>query len=149
MRRVLLPPVLPALFTLLAAVVDRTVWRVALLAAPWHLVVGAVLMAAAVGLVASAHAAFRRRGESLAPLTPTKRLVARSLYGISRNPVYLAFLIFIAGLGCAANSAAVLLAVFPAFAALNWYTIPYEEAYLRRTLGTEYDDYAAQVRRWI
>ena len=55
----------------------------------------------------------------------------------------------IAGLGCAANSAAIMLAVVPAFVAPNWYTIPHEAAYLCRTLGSEYDQYAARVRRWI
>ena len=149
MRRVLLPPVLPALLTIGAGIVDRTTWRVEPLPAPWSIAAAGVLMATAVGLVMAAFIVFRRRGESLAPLTPTKRLVARGVYGVSRNPVYLAFLVFIVGLGCATNSAAVLLAVFPAFAALNWYTIPYEEAYLRRTLGSEYDEYTAQVRRWI
>ena len=149
MRRVLLPPVLPALFTIVAAAVDRTTWRVELLPAPWAIAVGGALMAAAVGMVVAAAIVFRRRGESLAPLTPTRRLVAGGLYGVSRNPVYLAFLVFIVGLGCTANSAAILLAVFPAFAALNWYTIPYEEAYLRLTLGPGYEEYAAQVRRWI
>ena len=149
MPRVLLPPVLPTLFTIIAGIVDRTNWRVEPLPAPWSIAVGGVLVATAVGLVVSAFIVFRRRGESLAPLTPTKRLVARGIYRVTRNPVYLAFLVFIAGIGCATNSAAVLLAVFPAFAALNWYTIPYEEGYLRRTLGSEYDEYTARVRRWI
>ena len=149
MRRVLLPPVLPALFTIGAGVVDRTTWRVELLPAPWPIVAGSILMATAVGMIMVAYIGFRQRDESLAPLSPTRRLVSGGLYGVSRNPVYLAFLVFIAGIGCASNSGAVLLALIPAFAAFNWYTIPYEEAYLRRALGAEYDEYAARVRRWI
>ena len=149
MRRILLPPVLPALFTLLGAVVHRGTWRIEPLPDPWPRAAGVVLMVAALGMAVSAFIVFRRHDESLDLRKPTRRLVSVGVYRISRNPVYLAFLVFIAGLGCADNSAAVLLAVVPAFAALNWYTIPHEEAYLRRTLGAEYDEYATRVRRWI
>ena len=149
MRRILLPPVLPALFTILGAVVHRRAWRVEPLPEPLAFAAGVVLMAAALGLATTAFFVFRRHGESLDIRKPTRRLVTASVYEMSRNPVYLAFLVFIAGLGCANNAAAVLLAVVPAFAALNWYTIPHEEAGLRRTLGSEYDEYAARVRRWI
>lgn len=149
MRRFLLPPVLPGLFTILGAVAHRGAWRVEPLPAPWAAAAGGLLTTAALALAATAFLAFRRRGESLDLRKPTRRLVSGGLYEWSRNPVYLAFLVFIAGLGCAGNAAAVLLAVVPAFAALNWYTIPHEEAYLRRTLGAEYDEYAARVRRWL
>ena len=106
-------------------------------------------MATALALAVSAFLVFRRHDESLDLRKPTRRLVSAGPYRISRNPVYLAFVVFIAGLGCADNAAAVMLAVVPAFAALNWYTIPHEEAYLRRTLGADYDEYAARVRRWL
>ena len=149
MRRILLPPVLPALFTILGAALHGDTWRVEPLADPWPRAAGVVLMATALGLAVTAFLVFRRHEESLDLRKPTRRLVSEGVYGISRNPVYLAFLVFIAGLGCANNAAAVLLAVVPAFAALNWYTIPHEEAYLRRTLGAAYDEYAARVRRWI
>ena len=149
MRRILLPPVLPALFTMVGAVVHRSGWRVEPLPAPWPLVAGGVLLAAALALAVSAFVVFRRHDESLDLGKPTRRLVSAGPYRISRNPVYLAFVVFIAGLGCADNAGAVMLAVVPAFAALNWYTIPHEEAYLRRTLGAAYDEYAARVRRWL
>ena len=90
-----------------------------------------------------------RHDESLDLRKPTRRLDSAGPYRLSRNPVYLAFVVFIAGLGCANNAGAVMLAVVPAFAALNRYTIPHEEAYLRRTLGADYDEYAARVRRWL
>ena len=149
MRRILLPPVLPALFTFAGTVVHRDAWRVEPLPAPWPLAVGSILMLTALGLAVSAFLVFRRHDESLDLRKPTRRLVSAGPYRISRNPVYLAFVVFIAGLGCADNAAAVMLAVVPAFAALNWYTIPHEEAYLRRKLGAVYDEYATRVRRWI
>ena len=149
MRRILLPPVLPALFTLVGAVVHRDAWRAEPLPAPWPLAAGGLLMLTALGLVVAAFLVFRRHDESLDLRKGTRRLVSVGPYRISRNPVYFAFLVFIAGLGCANNAGAVMLAVVPAFAALNWYTIPHEEAYLRRKLGADYDEYAARVRRWI
>ena len=100
-------------------------------------------------MAVSAFLVFRRHDERLDLRRPTRRLVSAGPYRVSRNPVYLAFVVFIAGLGGANNAGAVLLAVVPALAALNWYTIPHEEAYLHRTLGATYDDYAGRVRRWI
>lgn len=149
MRRILLPPVLPALFTIAGAVAHRVAWRVEPLPAPWPLAAGGILMLPALGLAVSAFLVFRRHDESLDLRRPTRRLVSAGPYRISRNPVYLAFVVFIAGLGCADNAAAVMFAVVPAFVALNWYTIPHEEAYLHRKLGAAYHEYAARVRRWI
>jgi protein-S-isoprenylcysteine O-methyltransferase Ste14 len=36
---------------------------------------------------------------------------------------------------------------FAAFATANWVHIPFEEAKMRRQLGTSYDNYVSRVRR--
>jgi protein-S-isoprenylcysteine O-methyltransferase Ste14 len=35
------------------------------------------------------------------------------------------------------------------FATTNWAHIPFEEAKMRRQFGAAYDNYVAQVRRWV
>ena len=93
--------------------------------------------------------AFRRHRESFDIRKPTENLVTDGIYATSRNPAYLAMIIAIFGIGCATNSLAIMLATIPSFIVFNWYTIPWEESRLRRTLGFKYDEYAKRVRRWL
>ena len=149
MRFLRLPPVLPALFTLSGALVHRLVWQFELMSAPWAVISGVVIMALAVLMFAAAVLTLRRHGESPDVGKPTREVVSDGIYAGSRNPIYLSFLLFVFGCGCLANSLAVLLAVVPSFAVLNWWTVPREERYLRRRLGDEYGAYCARVRRWL
>ncbi len=147
--RTLPPPVFPLLFLLIGVAVHYTGWHAEPLPQTWNLVIGAVFLLLAVGLAVTASRAFSNRGESLAIHIPTENLVSNSVYERSRNPVYISFLLLIIAIGCALNSAAALAATVPAFIALNWYTIPREEHYLRSKLGRDYEDYTKKVRRWL
>ena len=71
--------------------------------------------------------AFRRHNESFDIRKPTRNLITDGIYASSRNPAYLAMIIAIFGIGCAANSLLIMLATIPSFAVFNWYTIPWEE----------------------
>ena len=144
-----LPPVPPALFTIIAAVVHATLWAFEPLNEPWHLISGGIIIAIAIIMFVASVVAFRRRGESFDVGKATKEVVTSNMYASSRNPAYLAMLIAIFGIGCCTNSLAIMLAIIPSFVVFNWYTIPREERYLRRTLGAEYRRYTEQVRRWL
>ena len=143
------PPVLPLLFLAIGAATHYTIWHVEPLPPTWNLAIGAAFLVAAASIATLAFRAFRNHGESLAIHIPTETLVSNSIYGYSRNPVYLSFLLLIVAIGCALNSAAILAATVPAFIALNWYTIPREERYLRRKLGRDYKEFSMNVRRWL
>ena len=150
MKRFLrLPPAFPIVFTVVAAVVHATLWSFEPLTTPWNFVSGAIIIGIAALLGFSSAVAFRRHGESLDVGKPTVKVVSDGIYATSRNPVYLGFILAIFGIGCFANSLAIMLAAIPAFAGLNWYTIPREERYLRNKLGQEYEEYANRVRRWL
>ena len=144
-----IPPVPPAIFTVIAGVIHGTLWSVEPLAEPWHLISGSIIIVIAIVIFVSALIAFRRHDESFDIRRPTQRLVTDGIYASSRNPAYLAFLIAIFGIGCAANSLAIILAALPSFAVLNWYTITWEEGRLRRALGYRYEEYAKRVGRWL
>ena len=149
MKFLRLPPVPPALFMVIAAVVHATIWQFAPLREPWHLISGGIIIAIAIIMFVASIMAFRRRGESFDVGKPTKAVITDGMYASSRNPAYLAMLIAIFGIGCAANSLSIMLAVIPSFVVFNWYTIPREERYLRRTVGTDYTRYSERVRRWL
>lgn len=144
-----IPPVPPAIFTAIAAVIHSTLWSFEPLTEPWHLISGSIIIVIAIVMFVASLLAFRRHNESFDIRKPTQRLVTDGIYASSRNPAYLAFLIAIFGIGCAANSLAIMLATIPSFAVLNWYTIPWEESRLRRTLGHRYEEYTKRVRRWL
>ena len=76
------------------------------------------------------------------------RLVTTGIYALTRNPMYLGHLIFIAGLAISLRSwiaFAVLVAYLPWFHA----RVRRDEARLRDLFGTEYERYAQRVKRWI
>lgn len=144
-----LPPAFPIVFTIIAAVIHGTLWSVEPLTYPWNYISGSIILVIAVIMGFSSAFAFRRHGESLNVGKPTHKVVSDGIYSTSRNPVYLAFILAIFGIGCFANALAIILAIIPAFAVLNWYTIPKEERYLRSKLGHEYEEYTQRVRRWL
>lgn len=112
----------------------------------------ALALAALGGLVALAGAwAFRRHRTTVNPMTPERAsaLVTTGVYRHTRNPMYVGFVLLLAG-WCVylAHAGAALL--LPAFAVyLNRYQIAPEERALAAKFGAEFERYAARVRRWL
>jgi protein-S-isoprenylcysteine O-methyltransferase Ste14 len=95
--------------------------------------------------------AFRRRHTTVNPLTPgaSSAIVSGGIYRVSRNPMYLGFLLVLAGWAvCLANAGAALF--LPAFVAyLTRYQIEPEERALLAKFGSEYAQYMSRARRWL
>ena len=96
-------------------------------------------------------AAFRRARTTVNPLVPDAAtvLVVSGIYRVSRNPMYLGFLLLLwAEIVWLANPVALLVA--PAFVLyLNRFQIGPEESALRSRFGAEFQSYSHRVRRWI
>ncbi len=94
---------------------------------------------------------FRRARTTVNPLTPdaTTALVVSGVYRVTRNPMYLGFLLLLlAEIVWLANPIALLAG--PAFVLyLNRFQIVPEENALQARFGAEFQTYATQVRRWI
>jgi protein-S-isoprenylcysteine O-methyltransferase Ste14 len=94
---------------------------------------------------------FRFARTTVNPMTPdaTTALVVSGIYRVTRNPMYLGFLLLlVAEMVWLANPVAFLVA--PAFVLyLDRFQIAPEEIALRSRFGAEFDAYAANVRRWI
>jgi protein-S-isoprenylcysteine O-methyltransferase Ste14 len=95
--------------------------------------------------------AFYHHKTTVNPLTPeqTSALVASGIYRLSRNPMYLGFLLALVGWGIyLANVAALLL--LPLFVLyVNRYQIEPEERALLAKFGEPFAEYLAAVRRWV
>lgn len=112
-------------------------------------VAGGVLVGAGVVLLAVAMVQFARAGTTVVPHEAPSALVAVGVYGISRNPIYLADVLILAGL-CLRWGAWPALVLVPAFMAIiTARFIRPEEARLRAAFGPAFDEWAARVRRWL
>lgn len=94
---------------------------------------------------------FRRANTTVDPRFPDRssRLVVSGVYRVSRNPMYLGFVLILFGWAWyLANYLAFLL--LPSFIIyLNRFQIQPEERYMVQKFGDEFKAYAARVRRWI
>ncbi len=94
---------------------------------------------------------FRSAGTTVDPRFPDQSasLVVGGVYKLSRNPMYVGFLLVLAGWGVFLGSA-IALVILPAFVMyLNRFQILPEERFLSEKFGEEYRQYMRRVHRWI
>ncbi len=107
----------------------------------------AILFGATIAGVADAQ--FKRRGTTVKPFQPSTVLVTGGAFRISRNPMYLALVLILVGIGVCLGSASPFV-VIPLFVWLITVKfIRYEEASLAEQFGEAYTRYERNVRRWI
>lgn len=95
--------------------------------------------------------AFREARTTVNPTTPnaSSSIVASGIYRVSRNPMYLGFLLMLCGWAVYLSNAFACL-FLPAFVLyMNRFQIEPEERALEAKFGTHYSAYKQQVRRWL
>lgn len=147
------PPFLFVGFVALAFALDRGVaWRLTGPASPAATIrelLGTGVLLLGLLLDFSALFGFLRAGTNPLPFRPSSAFVAKGPYRISRNPMYLGMTLTTASLGLVLDIGWLLVAALAAFAAVDRWVVPREEAYLERRFGADYLDYKRRVRRWI
>lgn len=94
--------------------------------------------------------AFNQAKTTVNPTQPeqAKQLVITGVYKLTRNPMYLGFLLVLMAVCCYLNSLFALLAC-PLFVSyINIFQIIPEEGVLRQKFA-DFEDYCHQVRRWL
>jgi protein-S-isoprenylcysteine O-methyltransferase Ste14 len=142
------PPLVYLVAIVIGAALER-VWRWTLPTGRWGIVLGTLLIVAAIALVAWALREFARAETSPKPHEPTKAIVASGPFRFSRNPIYISFTLVQLGISLVAQSGWILALVLPALLFIRFGVIAREERYLERKFGEEYVRYARGVRRWI
>jgi protein-S-isoprenylcysteine O-methyltransferase Ste14 len=112
-------------------------------------IIAGALILIGVAVFAASIRNFSRAGTPVQGTRPTRTLVTTGIYGWSRNPIYLAMLFFLVGIGIAVRSPWILLLAVPLAITFRYGVIGREEAYLERRFGDAYRDYKAHVRRWL
>jgi protein-S-isoprenylcysteine O-methyltransferase Ste14 len=140
------PPVLVGGLLLLAWGLGRAVPVPLGAAAP---ALGNAVLFAAIALIVWALLVLLRAGTDPRPDRPDSTLVEAGPFRFSRNPIYLGFVLVVAGLALRWADLWGWLAVPAALVALDRLVIAREESYLGARFGTAYGAYARRVRRWL
>ncbi|WP_114010711.1 methyltransferase family protein [Cohaesibacter intestini] len=147
----LLPPALTALLTIAPLSLLGLPAPSGLQIAPFWLVwTGAALCIPAGLLIALVgKIQFHRNDSEIHPFRTPRNLVTGGLFRISRNPMYLGFLLHLTGIALLVNLWPALLAPLAFFAAANLWYIPHEEQAAIDSFGEAYITYCNNVRRWL
>lgn len=137
------------LAAIVLGIVGHMFWPVRLVPPVIGIPAGAVLVVAAVGLFVGATRAFKAAGTPVPGNQPATAIVKAGPYWFSRNPIYLAFVVFQLGLALLVNSLNLVITLLPAFGLMAFVVIPREERYLMQRFPDEYAAYRASVRRWL
>lgn len=150
--RLKLPTYPPIIFGIpfgVGAAVHFLLWEQAILPGTFALVLGLVLLIDGVLVASWTVFEMMRRGEHPEPHKPTNRIVDTGPFRISRNPIYLGFVLIGLGISFALNSVAQLVGSAGGAVAIHFLVIKREEVYLQSLFGEVYAAYRSTVRRWI
>jgi protein-S-isoprenylcysteine O-methyltransferase Ste14 len=84
-----------------------------------------------------------------APIDAPKKLVIRGLYKYVRNPMYVGVITTILGWTILYHSWRLVRAAVFIWICFELFIVFYEEPHLRKSFGTEYEEYCARVGRWL
>ncbi len=111
--------------------------------------IGALAVVCGLFLMVAAVMQLRRHRTTILPGGEAQELVTTGIYGKSRNPIYLADVLLLAGFSLWWGSVLGLLLVPVLVAVLTRRFIEGEEARLGRAFGTAFTEYTARTRRWL
>jgi protein-S-isoprenylcysteine O-methyltransferase Ste14 len=92
---------------------------------------------------------FHLAGTSVVPSETAATLVTSGPYKITRNPIYIGFILVYFGLSIVLTSLWILILLIPVLFILQRGVVEREEAYLDREFGEAYRKYKAKVPRWL
>ena len=142
------PPVM-LLAALAVGFLLRWIYQLAFLPTTMVIIFGPAVVIAAFGIFFWAAAAMRKEKTSIQTGTPTDVIVTYGPYSLSRNPIYVAMLLLLAGVGIWTNSLWFFIVGIVCSRLLDRGVIVPEERYLEREFGSTYSEYRAKVRRWL
>jgi protein-S-isoprenylcysteine O-methyltransferase Ste14 len=119
------------------------------LPAPEVIGIGLAVVGATICL--SAVVSFIRARTTINPMKPqaSSSLVVSGIYKVSRNPMYLGFLLALAGLAFFLSNLLTFLVLWGFVFYISRFQIEPEERALRTRFRDEFVRYAARVRRWL
>lgn len=148
MPKKLLPPTYLFLSIVIMTTLHFLFPAVKIISFPWNLL-GAVPFASGLVLNVLADRAFKKRDTTVKPFEESTALVTTGVFRVSRNPMYLGFVLILIGIATFMGSLTPW-AIIPVLVILmDVIFIKAEEAILENTFGDRWLEYKKGVRRWI
>ncbi len=115
---------------------------------PWNLL-GVIPFVAGCILNMVADRAFKKVDTTVKPFQESTTLIVRGVFRLTRNPMYVGFVLILLGIAVFAGSLTpcLIVIVFPLL--MDVIFIRVEERMLETTFGEAWLEYKKQVRRWI
>jgi len=109
------------------------------------------LLPIAVGIIINlvADRFFQQAQTTVNPFEPSSVLAVGSVYSISRNPMYLGFVLILAGIAILLRALSPWLVVIVFAVLIQRVFIRLEEGMLAEQFGAAWDSYCKNTRRWI
>lgn len=143
------PPVWLAAFAAIAFVQARYASFGLSLAHPVTMLAGGLLVGAGIVLILLAAMEFRKHKTTIIPHQEATALIQSGVFSKSRNPIYLADVLILAGLALRWDAVLSLALVPILFWVLETRFVVPEENRLRRQFRADFARYAQKTRRWL
>lgn len=145
------PPVaLVIIFAFLMYALDKLV-PMSIDPTSWHIALAIISVIAGVVIAIAGVRAFKKAKTTVNPMTPEKssELVVQGIYQRTRNPMYVGFLLALAGWGLLLNNPFSLLLCIGFVIYMNKFQIEPEEQALTELFGEQFTQYKNKVSRWL
>ncbi|MEO1656392.1 MAG: isoprenylcysteine carboxylmethyltransferase family protein [Pseudomonadota bacterium] len=111
--------------------------------------VGVVLVVLALAVDLWVLMIFRRHKTTIRPDRGASHLVTTGPFSVSRNPIYVANLALLLGVGMATRNIWAVPAIGAVFLLIDRLAAAPEERHLAALFGRDFEDYRQRVRRWL
>lgn len=111
--------------------------------------VGILPLVAGLGIAKRGSDIFEKTGTNIETFDDPDILVTDGLYRISRNPMYLGFLVALLGVAIVLGNFSSILVVIGFFVITDRWYINFEEEVMAKKFGDQYEEYKAKTRRWL
>ena len=138
------------LSSVLLGLVIHTFWPVEIpLAARFGRIAIVLFLGLGLSIIALSFREFARARTSVRPDRRANALIRTGPFAYSRNPLYVAVVLLILGIGVWVNSIWIWVMVVPLVLVMNTAVIVREERHLEQRFGRDYVEYKKAVRRWL
>ena len=124
--------------------------------APWHELLaypvnlfGIPLTLLGLGLAMRGSKVFEKVGTNIQTFEKPDVLITDGLFKISRNPMYLGFVLALLGIALVLGNLSSLLIVIAFFVITDRWYIAFEEDLMTKQFGDRYVEYSKRARRWL
>ena len=144
----ILPPTY-LLIAMMAMLALHFLFPIAWIVPPLWNLLGLVFLVAGVIINLIADKAFHQAGTTVKPFEESSMLVTDGVFQISRNPMYLGFVLILTGTAMLLRSLSPYLIILAFAFSVDRIFIKVEEGMLAKKFGTAWKQYKSRTRRWL